>query len=201
MVLTILKKLGGFKPELLADREVMLAAVEKDGLFLEYAAEELRADHDFVLKALKKNPSALDEAAESLRADRSFLLKAVKATKAWWLVHFAAPAIEKDANFVQRCREAAGTGLVFTYYHSSNCFFDMRQAFPAVGASVPGGTAYDEVMKQLREAIHGSSLAGKAWKGPKTRPQESPTSNHFLVCYVSCVGAASVFRHGHRVVR
>ncbi len=51
------------------DRDVVLAAVNKNGRFLEFASEELRNDRGVVLAALESNPLALEYASEGLRND------------------------------------------------------------------------------------------------------------------------------------
>ena len=142
------------------------------GFALEYAAKELKADRDVVLKAVETNGAALEHAAEELRADRDFILKAVQATRADWLRHFASEELREEEALAQRCKEAAGTGLVFTYYRSYTCFADMRSRFPATGASVPGGGAYEMVMAQLRLAEYGSSSAPGVPRHP--RPPDLP---------------------------
>ena len=158
--------------ELQADRDLVLKAVECFGLALEHAADELKADRDFILKAVESFGPALEHAANELKADRDFLLAAVRATRSDWLLHFASEELREDEALARRCKEAAGTGLVFTYYRSYDCSGEMRDVFPAAGASVPGGEAYEAVMEQLRRAAHGSSSAPGVPRN--SRPQTSP---------------------------
>eukprot|EP00439_Symbiodinium_sp_Y106_P044816 s511_g5.t1 len=146
-----------------ADKEVVLAAVKQFGRALGFASEGLRADKEFVLEAVQQHGEALGYASEELRCDRAFLLQLVEATKAYWLYDFAAEELRQDVDFQQRCRGAAGSGLVWTYYHSYNMFNTMRHRFPATGASIPGGAAYDAVMDKLKEADHGGSAT--VWFG------------------------------------
>ncbi|CAE7370560.1 truC [Symbiodinium natans] len=143
--------------EMRGDREVVLAAVKQSGRAFKHAADALREDRDFVLAAVKEDGTALSFASEELRADRSFLLEAVEATCAWWLVNLAAEELRADEGFADRCKAAAGTGLVFTYYDSYSCSDNMRRCFPTAGASVPGGAAYERVMKELKSASHGGT--------------------------------------------
>ena len=63
--------------KLKADKEVVLAAVEQGGDFLQYADEKLKADEEIVLTALK-NGGTLQYADDKLKADKKFVLKAVK---------------------------------------------------------------------------------------------------------------------------
>lgn len=61
-----------------ADRDIVLAAVSKDGWALRYASKELRADHDVVLAAVSDIGQALEYASDELRSDRDIVLAAVK---------------------------------------------------------------------------------------------------------------------------
>ena len=77
-----------------------------------------------------------------LQEDRDWMLDLVKATRCWWLPHFAEnKKLAKDEAFMAECKAAASCGLVFTYYQDFNCFKLMRKMFPTAGASVPGGQA------------------------------------------------------------
>lgn len=64
--------------DLRADREVVLAAVERDGLALERAAEKLRGDREVVETAVKDQGGALRYASEELRRDRDLVLAALE---------------------------------------------------------------------------------------------------------------------------
>eukprot|EP00971_Amphidinium_carterae_P118907 2355759-Amphidinium_carterae.1 len=59
-------------------RESVLAAVQKDGYALQYAAETCRGDRAIVLAAVQKDRSALQFAADSCRGDREIVLAAVQ---------------------------------------------------------------------------------------------------------------------------
>eukprot|EP00971_Amphidinium_carterae_P001206 23736-Amphidinium_carterae.1 len=61
-----------------ADREIVLAAVQQEGLALRYAAEECKADSAIVLAAVQHNWRALQYAAEECKADREIVLAAVQ---------------------------------------------------------------------------------------------------------------------------
>lgn len=64
--------------KLRADREVVLAVVQRDGLALKYASDDLRADRVVALAAVAKNGLALQHASAGLRADREIVLAAVE---------------------------------------------------------------------------------------------------------------------------
>ena len=64
--------------ELRADRKVVLAAVNSNGLALLYASKELRADRTVVLAAVNNNGSALQRASAELRSDPEVILSATK---------------------------------------------------------------------------------------------------------------------------
>ena len=61
-----------------ADKEVVLAAVQQDGLALQFASEDLRADREVVLAAVQQHGLALQYASAELRADREVVLAAVQ---------------------------------------------------------------------------------------------------------------------------
>jgi len=62
--------------ELRDRREVVLAAVQRDGRALRHASEKLRADRAVVLAAVRQSPEALRFAAEELRSDAVLLVHA-----------------------------------------------------------------------------------------------------------------------------
>eukprot|EP00971_Amphidinium_carterae_P256974 5101624-Amphidinium_carterae.1 len=61
-----------------ADREIVLAAVQENGVALKFAAEECKADRAIVLAAVRQNGLALQHAAEECKADREIVLAAVQ---------------------------------------------------------------------------------------------------------------------------
>jgi hypothetical protein len=60
------------------DRDIVLAAVQKDGLALQHASDEFYNNHDIMYAAVQQNVSALQSASEVLKADRKFMLVAVQ---------------------------------------------------------------------------------------------------------------------------
>ena len=70
--------LGYVSAELQADREVVLAAVQKVGYALQYASTEMLSDREVVLAAVQNNGYMLQYASAELQADREVVLAAVK---------------------------------------------------------------------------------------------------------------------------
>jgi len=66
-------KTDGLQPE----RELVLAAVQENGIALQFASGGLRADRQVVLTAVRQNGAALEFAAEHIRADREVVLAAM----------------------------------------------------------------------------------------------------------------------------
>ncbi|CAK9088314.1 unnamed protein product [Durusdinium trenchii] len=118
---------------------------------------EMRNDPDIVLAAVMENGRTMEFASNALLNDRSFVLRAVQSTKATWLLNYCSRELQDDKEFQELVEQAAGTGLVFTCYHSFSCFDSVRNRFVATGASVPGGTAYDHVMTQLNKTSGGTA--------------------------------------------
>mmetsp|Transcript_33238 Transcript_33238/g.48833 ORF Transcript_33238/g.48833 Transcript_33238/m.48833 type:complete len:578 (-) Transcript_33238:870-2603(-) len=86
VVLTAIRYCGGLSlryvpissNEVIADRDVISAAVQSDGSALEYAAPQLRADRDIVWKAIKQNGMALAFASRAHQGDREIVMAALK---------------------------------------------------------------------------------------------------------------------------
>jgi sulfur carrier protein ThiS len=67
-------------PSILAssDKNIVLAAVKKNGRALQYASEELKEDRELVLTAVQQNGRALQFASKNLKENREFILEAVQ---------------------------------------------------------------------------------------------------------------------------
>ena len=65
-------------PELKADRDLVLAAVQQNGWVLRHASEEPKADREVALAAVEQAGEALEYASEELRTDREVVLAAVR---------------------------------------------------------------------------------------------------------------------------
>jgi len=61
-----------------ADKDVLLAAVQNDGLALQFGVPKLRGDRDIVLQAVRQKGTALGSASDELRNDVEIVLEAVK---------------------------------------------------------------------------------------------------------------------------
>jgi predicted methyltransferase len=85
-------------PGVKKDREVVLAAVNKSGLVLQYASKALKADREVVLAAVKKNGFALQYASKALKADRDVVLAAVK--KNGFALQYASKALRANEEVV-----------------------------------------------------------------------------------------------------
>ena len=133
------------------NKDVVLAVVKQKGEALKHASEELKNDPEVVMTALKENGCAYQFASARLKQDRRFLLQSVKATKASWLVKFCSKELQDDEDLEKQILQATGSGLIFTYYHSHNGFYQLGSEFLACMASVPGGPAYDNVMEELKK--------------------------------------------------
>ena len=64
--------------ELSDDKNVVLAAVQQNGLALNFASDELKNDKEIVLMAVKKYGIALQFASTELRKDKEVVLIAVR---------------------------------------------------------------------------------------------------------------------------
>ena len=80
------------------DRDIVLAAVQQNGIALERAAEPLKADRGIVLAAVQQNGVALRYAAEPLKADRGIVLVAVQ--QEGTALEYAAKPLKADKDIV-----------------------------------------------------------------------------------------------------
>ena len=79
-------------PELLADKDAMMAAVQANGGVLRHASEALRGDIDLVSAAVAQGGGRVFEhATEGLKADREAVLKVVGGVDGRALAHVAEP--------------------------------------------------------------------------------------------------------------
>ena len=83
-----------------ADKDVVLAAVRRNGWSLEYASEELKADKDVVLVATINNSWSLTYASPALRADKEFVIELVKRAGECAL-RYVDEALQNDADVLE----------------------------------------------------------------------------------------------------
>lgn len=86
--------------EMRADKDVVLAAVRKNGWSLYYASEELKADKDVVLVATINNSWSLTYASPTLRENKDFIIELVKRAGDYAL-HYVDEALQNDADVLE----------------------------------------------------------------------------------------------------
>jgi histidinol phosphatase-like PHP family hydrolase len=98
-------------PEWKNDREVVLAAVEQNGLALEFASDALKNDPLVVLAAVEQNGRALEFASDALKNNRRIVLAAVELN--FWAFQFASDALTNDREVVLAAVKQDGWALAF----------------------------------------------------------------------------------------
>lgn len=107
-------------PNFLADYDVMMALVTRDGSVLEFASRALQHDRNIVRAAVRNNGLALDFAAEALQDDREIVWAAVTSNNAsepilgagmWQALQFASPALRADQGLVLAAVSNEGVSL------------------------------------------------------------------------------------------
>ena len=94
----------GCAPELLErfpdstreDRDVVLAAVRRNGFALEYASAEMRADSEVVFEAIKTCPTAVQLALRGARADWRLWIMAMSFYQHHWLLRWAPEELKRN---------------------------------------------------------------------------------------------------------
>lgn len=85
------------------DREVMLAAVRDDGLFLSYASDALRNDREIVLAAVRQDGMALSYASPALQNNRDVVMTAVRQNGG--ALQYASETLRSDREIVAEVNE------------------------------------------------------------------------------------------------
>jgi len=84
--------------DICADREVVLATVERRGALLRYVTQELRGDREIALAAVNSNGEALEFVSRELQADRKVALAAIH--QSGHALRHAAPLIRSNREVV-----------------------------------------------------------------------------------------------------
>ena len=93
------------------DREIVLAAVSKNGSALWFATEELKGDREIVLAAVSRNGWALQYATEELKGDREIVLAAV--SRNGWALQYATEELKGDREIVLAAVSEYGQALQY----------------------------------------------------------------------------------------
>ena len=94
----VAKALKEASPSMRANRDVVLAAVVRNGWALEHADDTLKVDRGVVLAAVTQNPYALEFAADTLKADKGVVLVAVAGSGT--ALEYAADTLKADTDVV-----------------------------------------------------------------------------------------------------
>jgi hypothetical protein len=130
------------------DREIVLAAVQQNGLALAYASPDIQAESAIVLKAFKQNGFALQYASKDLKDNREFILAAVK--KNGFAFVCTSPKLKADRNFVLAALQQNGLAL---RYASQDFKADREIVLAAVQQNVLAFMVAPKVFKADREFI------------------------------------------------
>ena len=91
-------------------KDLVLKAIKKNGLALEYASVNLQNDKEVVLKAIKQNEFALEYASVNLQNDKEVVLKAIKQNE--FVLKYASINLQNDKEFII---ESINAGCTLTY--------------------------------------------------------------------------------------
>jgi hypothetical protein len=97
--------------ELQANKEVVLAAVRQDSYALQYASEKLKANKEVVLAAVRQDGWALQYASEKLKANPEVVLAAVRQNG--WALGFASDSLRANKDFILAAVPENGLALGF----------------------------------------------------------------------------------------
>lgn len=89
-----------FSKEQKNNKEIILAAVKKDGENLYYASDALKNDREVVLEAVTKTGAALRHASEEFRDDKDVVLKAIEERGLYSVFRYASDNLKADKDTV-----------------------------------------------------------------------------------------------------
>ena len=96
--------------ELKGDREIVLAAVSRYGLALQHATEELKGNLEIVLASVSKDGRALEYVTEELKGDREIVLAAV--SQDGLALNHATNGLKSDEEMMRHALERSPDRLV-----------------------------------------------------------------------------------------
>jgi hypothetical protein len=99
------------RAQMCGDKEVVLAAVIKDGWALRLASDEMRGDKEVVLAAVMQDDRALQFASDEMRGDKEVVLAAVM--QDGWPLRFASEELRGDKEVVLAAVTRSGRALQF----------------------------------------------------------------------------------------
>ena len=110
-----------------SDRDIVMAAVKRNGLALEHASAELKADRGIVMATVKQNGWALKHASDGLKANRDIVMMAVKGH---------GDALEYASNELKADRDVVIAAVQTSGEEAWHCASDEMQADPDVVVEV-----------------------------------------------------------------
>lgn len=106
-------KAENLSPSEQADKDIMITAVQRRGIDLEYASNELKADYDVVLAAVQNDGLAIYEASPQMRGNRDIALAAV--TREGLALSCVSEALKNDHEVVLAAVSHSGYTLQYAH--------------------------------------------------------------------------------------
>lgn len=142
------RELGHAAAALRADRQLALSAVRRDGLALEFVAPVLRDDREVVLSAVRSCSQALQHASDALRADPEVVRAAM--SMSWRSLQHAHEDLRSDRAFVLAAVQEQGSALCFA---SPGLQADREVVLAAVRSSGWALSCASEELRRDRECV------------------------------------------------
>jgi hypothetical protein len=132
------------------NHEIVLAAMQSDGLGLKYASERLKDDHGIVLAAVQCNRPALQHASKRLKDDRAIVVAGVAGD--FTALQWASERLKRD--ILREAKQERGSPLAqsFANAHRTYCIFYYRNFW----RDVEGILALFRVVAMMRCTCYGA---------------------------------------------
>jgi len=136
----------------LADKEIMMIAVNKHGLTLEQASEELKSDKELVLTAIANYGEAIIYASDQLQSDKEFILKAIRIkTSENVYIDFDAGVFPNLSKEMQADEEIVLTSIKHNYLTLANASVKFNANRDIVLEAVKFGWALEFVNEKFKD--------------------------------------------------
>ena len=153
------------------DRELVLTAVQQDGEALEYVTEALRHDREIVLAAVRQTGIALEYAPEDLKNDREVVMAAVQS--GGWALQDASDALRNDREVVLAAVQQDGNALFHAPEDLKN---DREVVMAAVQSNGWGLRSASDALRDDREVVlEALQQTGRVLKFASKRLKNDPS--------------------------
>lgn len=174
--------------EVRSDKEVVTKAVEKNGFVLKFASETSRGDKEIVMQAVRQNGRALQFASGTLRGDKDVVMAAVRQNS--MALEFASGTLLGEKELVMEAIQQNGRALTYVSKELRGEKEIVKVAIRTDGnllslASEALRSDKEVVVEAVRKNGHALQFASQTLRGDKEVVMEAVQQNGTALKYAS----------------